>query len=422
MMSPQPVRDAPNSSPEVHGPLPKVQRVTRSPSRVSARRHTALPRRPTLIAVVLAIAVTLLAGCATFQDTGARQWHDKPQEGGPLAAPPRVPDQPPESEQPAQPPGSPGGQASPNGCVDPDPQVVATCLNPVSAIAVMPDAQSALVAERATGQVFQVQKGKPAQLVSSIPVDAASGGLISLVLSPSYDEDQLLYAYIATPADHRVVRIAPGDPPVPVLTGIPRSTGSDAGALAVGRDGALLVATGSAGGDNGSLAGKLLRIDTFGHPLKDNPNPASPIYSSGLQTPGGLCVSPTDGTVFITDHLSDRDVLYQATPGQLGTPAWSWPDRPGVAGCTAPPGAIAVAERTSSALFLLHTSPQGGFTGVPQTMLAGTYGRLGPATLASDGLIWLGTNNKGAGGPIVSSDDRVIRIQPPSGGSGSGPD
>jgi glucose/arabinose dehydrogenase len=302
--------------------------------------------------------------------------------------------------------------------------VIATCLDPVSAVAVLPDGQSALVAERASGRIVLVQKGRDPQPYATVAVDPAGGGLIGLVLSPTYRDDQLVYAYAATPTDHRVVRIAKGFPPVPILTGIPRTEGSPAGALSVGRGAALLVATGS-GTPNpgpGSLAGKLLRIDTFGHPLRDNPNPQSPIFSSGLLAPAGLCVAPDTGAVWVTDRAPDRDLLYQIAPGQLGDPAWSWPDRPGVAGCVAPPGSIAVAEQGGSALFLLRTGPQGGFTGTPQTLLAGTYGRLAAATLAPDGLIWLGTTNKGGGGPVVSSDDRVIRIQPPSGGASSGPD
>lgn len=395
--------------------------MPRPPSRVPARRPSARARWLALApALVLALVAALLAGgCATFPDTGPRQWRDKPEDGGPLIAPPRVPDQPPESEQPNQPPGQPGQPGVPNGCLDPDPQVVATCLSPVSAVAVLPDPESALVAERATGQVLRVRKGKEPELVTTIPVDPAGGGLIGLVLSPSYLEDQLLYAYAASPTDRRVLRIAPGDPPTPILTGIPRTAGDDSGALGVGKDGALLVATGSG---PGSLGGKLLRIDTFGKPFKDNPDPGSPVYSSGLRSPGGVCTAPDNGTVWVTDHLPDRDALYRITPGQLGEPAWSWPDRPGVAGCVAPPGAVAVAERGASALFLLRSNAPGAFTGTPQQVLNGAYGRLGAAALAPDGLVWLGTTNKGAGGPVTSSDDRAIRIQPPSGGGGSGPD
>jgi glucose/arabinose dehydrogenase len=367
--------------------------------------------------------VTLLAGCASFPDTGPRQWHDKIENGGPLAAPPRIPDDPQDSPPPPPPPAAPGQGSGPNGCVDPDPQVVATCLDPISAVAVLPDAQSALVAERATGRVLRVEKGKDPQLVATVPVDPSGGGLIGLVLSPSYAEDQLLYAYAASPADHRVLRIALGSPPTPILTGIPRTSG-DAGALGVGPDGALLVATGadSATPAPGSLAGKVLRIDTFGRPFPGNPDPRSPVYTSGLRSPGGMCTAADSGVVWVTDHLADRDVLQRAVPGPVGNAAWSWPDRPGVSGCVAGPGTLIVAERGASALFLLHSTAPGAFTGTPQTLMANTYGRFGPAALAPDGLLWLGTVNKGAGGPVASSDDRAIRIQPPSAGGGGGPD
>jgi hypothetical protein len=88
----------------------------------------------------------------------------------------------------------------------------------------------------------------------------------------------------------------------------------------------------------------------------------------------------------------------------------------------APPGAIAVAESGGAALYVLRTNAPAAFTGKPQTVLAHSYGRLGAAALGPEGLIWLGTVNKGSVGPVVSSDDRAIRIQPPTGGGGAGPD
>ena len=85
-------------------------------------------------------------------------------------------------------------------------------------------------------------------LVTTIPVDATGGGgLTGLVLSPAYAEDQLVYAYITTPTDNRVVKLAAGEPPKPVLVGIPRGAQHNAGALGVDSDGLLLVATGDTG-------------------------------------------------------------------------------------------------------------------------------------------------------------------------------
>ena len=69
-------------------------------------------------------------------------------------------------------------------------------------------------------------------------------------------------------------------------------------------------------------------------------------------------------------------------------------------------------------MFVLRPGEGGTFTGDPETLLENRYGRLQAAAAAPDGLLWLGTTNKG-GGRIVPSDDRVIRIQPPSGGGES---
>ncbi|HEX2263811.1 MAG TPA: PQQ-dependent sugar dehydrogenase, partial [Pseudonocardiaceae bacterium] len=185
-------------------------------------------------AVVLA-AAALLAGCSVtpdFPERDAGPFRLKP-EIGPQAEPrPEIP----------RPPGAPGpgpnGRPSPGpprGCVDPDPQVVATCLEPISALVVLPgSALAGLAAERTTGRILRVQRERPTQEVSTLAVDpSGDGGLTGLVLSPSFAEDELIYAYITTPIDNRVVRIAPGDVPKPVLVGIPRGPTGNAGALAI---------------------------------------------------------------------------------------------------------------------------------------------------------------------------------------------
>jgi glucose/arabinose dehydrogenase len=374
-------------------------------------------------AAATALLGLLLAGCATFPDQGPREWREQVDGAGELGGPPVVPEpSPPQAPPSGGDAGQPGAPQQATGCVDPDPQVVATCLEPVGAIAVLPDGRSALVAERATGRVLRVQRGADPVLVTTVPVDASGGGgLTGLVLSPSYAEDQLVYAYVTTRDDNRVVRIAPGEPPKPVLTGIPRGPRNNSGALGVDVDGSLLVATGDAGGDPGapgSLAGKLLRIDTLGRPAEGNPDPASRVLSSGLRAPGGICTDPVTTMAWVTDRTGTQDVLHLVVPGPLPAPAWTWPDRPGVAGCVAQPGMVAIALTGAAALFVLHPGDNAMFTGTPEKMLTGTYGRLSAAAFAPDGLLWLGTVNK-AGGKPVPSDDRVIRIQPPAGGGES---
>lgn len=373
---------------------------------------------------VAAVALALLlAGCATFPDAGPREWRDQLDGAGELGGPPVIreptrPDGPPQAGDAPQ----AGAPVAPSGCQDPDPQVVATCLEPVGAIAVLPDATSALVAERSTGRVLRVRRGAEPELVATVPVDASGGGLTGLVLSPGYVEDQLVYAYGTTSEDNRLFRIAAGEPPKPVLTGIPRGPRNNGGALGADTTGALLIATGDAGDPApapASLAGKLLRIDTLGAPATGNPDPTSPIVSSGLSAPAGLCTDPLGSASWVTDRTDTQDVLHQMVPGPLPAPAWTWPDRPGVAGCTATPDVVAIAQTGAAAVFVLRPAGNGAFTGQPETLLEDTYGRLAAAAPAPDGQLWLGTVNTDGGGAPVASDDRVIRIQPPAGGGQS---
>jgi glucose/arabinose dehydrogenase len=362
----------------------------------------------------------LLAGCATFPDNGPREWREKLENSGELGGPPVIPE--PSTPTPPPQPDQQGGGAVPTGCVDPDPQVVATCLDPVSAIAVLPDSRSALVAERSTGRVLRVQRGSDPVQITTVETDpSGGGGLTGLVLSPAYAEDQLVYAYVSTPTDNRVVRIATGEPPEPVLVGIPRGPVNNGGALGVDVDGSLLVATGDAGGAGavpGSLAGKLLRIDTLGRPARGNPDPTSPVFSSGLRAPSGVCTDRESRISWVTDRAGPRDVLHLIAPGPLPPPAWTWPNRPGVGGCMAQPGLVVIAQSVATSLFVLRPEGNGTFTGAPEILINGVYGRLSAAALAPDGLLWIGTVNK-VGGKPVASDDRVIRIQPPAGGGES---
>jgi hypothetical protein len=76
-----------------------------------------------------------------------------------------------------------------------------------------------------------------------------------------------------------------------------------------------------------------------------------------------------------------------------------------------------VSLTNAAALYLLDLGPSGVFVGQPAQVMANTYGRFTAASLGDDGTLWLGTGNKEPGGHPVSSDDRVLRIQPPTAGS-----
>lgn len=381
-----------------------------------------------------AVAV-LVSGCANFASEAAPQnWQPAPTLSPEAAPQPQLPGES----------GGTGGQGNgagsgsnqnpatvppPNGCTDYHQQVIATCLGPVSAVAALPGTDTnpvGLAAERTTGQIVRVQHGQQPTVVANLSVDASTdGGLTGLALSPSYAQDQLIFAYITTPTDNRIMRIAPGDTPKPILTGIPRGPKDNRGELALDHKGNLLVVTGDAGSpqaanDPNSLAGKVLRIDVNGAPAPGNPNPGSAIVASGLTDPGGVCSSADGARAWVTDRAASQDVLYKLQVGQpLGAPAWSWPNRPGVAGCVAFPTSVMIATSTAGNVQSLSINADGSFAGQPQVALTGAagYGRLDGLDLLNANGAMAGTVNKDGGSP-VSSDDRVVLIFGASGPGG----
>ncbi|MEU4746248.1 PQQ-dependent sugar dehydrogenase [Actinosynnema sp. NPDC023658] len=344
--------------------------------------------------------------------------------------PGELPKGPAQGQQPGQPPTS---VPPPQGCKDFSPAVVGTCLNPVSGVALTDvnqttGAVTALATERTTGRLLKVTKDVDPVEVAKFEVDAsADGGLTGLTLSPTYAEDQLVYVYVTTATDNRVMRLAPGDVPKPVLTGIPKGPTGNRGVLAYDRTGALLVATGDAGnpaaaGDPNSLAGKVLRVDGTGQPARGNPTAGSRVLASGLKSPGGLCVSGDGSKTWVTDAGATADVLYRVEPGKaLGDPAWSWPERPGVGGCGSFSNTVMVTTATTPGLLNLPMNPDGGFTGKPEVTMNGEdgFGRLGPLVMLDDTTALAGTVNKVAGGAPVSSDDRVVIVVRESATGGS---
>jgi glucose/arabinose dehydrogenase len=381
---------------------------------------------------VLSVAGTLvlalaLSGCANFaQESAPTTWQSAVPQSPEAAPNPQLPGADgggsgSGSGGAASNPAGPTSVPPPQGCQDFNPAVIATCLNPVSAVAVLPGTAGdpiGLVAERATGRILRVRKGQPATVVATVPVDATGdGGLTGLALSPTYSEDQLIFAYVTTPTDNRVLLIAPGDAPRPIVTGIPRGANDNRGALGLDHQGALLVATGDAGDPNAasdpkSLSGKVLRIDVDGTPAAGDPVVGSSVVASGLADPGGVC-SSLDGTqAWVTDRQPTRDVLYRLRVGNpLGDPAWAWPDRPGVAGCAAFGGSVTIAMSTAGEVQALTLNSDGSFAGKPQVALHGTggFGRLAGIDIINSQSAMVGTVNKDGGTP-VSSDDRALVI------------
>lgn len=388
-----------------------------------------------LVATVTVGGVLVAAGCATVAEQ-PEDWRPQDQIQPRTAPEPQVPGGGGSGgrgggNRPAPPPTK---VPPPDGCTDYHPAVIGTCLNQLTAVAALPgnaQAPTALVGERTTGRILRVRKNAEPEVVAVVPVDAsAGGGLTGLALSPTYNEDQLVFAYVSTPTDNRLVRIAPGDTPKPVLTGIPRGATGNQGALALDHRGALLLATGDAGdpalaSDPKSLAGKVLRLAPNGRPAPDNPDPGTAVVAGGLSSPGGVCASLDGSRMWVTDRAPDRDLLYRLELGRpLAAPAWSWPDRPGVAGCASTTDAVWVATSREGSLHNLPLAEDGSFASKPfVTMLADEgFGLLGGMDLVSEQVAISGTTNKATGGAPVSSDDRAFTIVLTEAGGGTGPD
>ena len=375
-----------------------------------------------------AAAALILAGCAS--GTESRSWSPRPDLPPAQAPDPGLPNQDP-MPGPQVTPG-PGGTPTP-GQTEPaqDPQVMAKNLASPIGLVMLADG-TALVGERSTGRIVKVQPvaGQPVVPVMTLGgLDASGdGGLLDLALSPTYDQDGLVLAYITTPTDNRVVHFTVGGVATPVLTGIPKGATGNGGRIAFDGAGNLLIATGTAGSpalaqDPASLAGKILRTDDLGRPVATNPTPGSAIWATGPAQVTGLCVDPLDGQAYVT--ATGPDAVYALAAGAvLSGPGAAAPiaalpaDRPGAGGCAVGNLKLYVATLAGASLIGSPTVGADALTSFT-AVLEQTYGRLRTVVYAPDGALWLTTANTEPGGAPGPDDERVIRIMDAAGGGGT---
>lgn len=382
----------------------------------------------------LAAGVVLLAACAQSGGSASPNWKPKPSFSGEGYAPPA--DQQP--VQPRTPPGPPlSGSASPGSKKRGD-GVVATKLTAPTGVVIMPN-NTALVGERTTGRIVRVQPepGKPVQTVRTIPglVTSGDGGLLDLAISPNYSQDNLLFAYVTTRTDNRVIAFTLKGQITPVLTGIPRGRTGNTGRIVFAADGNLLVGTGDAGrpalaADPGSLAGKILRVTDIGAAAPDNPRHGSRVYASGFERTDGLCVMKNSTVTFQTEYRPQTaaDPVFQVVAGSsYGSATTTRQPLAQLPETSRAPGGCAVTNNqyftTSLDGKALLSAPikstAGGVVslGAFSATLRNQYGRLHTVVAAPDGALWLTTSNKDGKGKPIATDERVVRIIPTSGAS-----
>jgi glucose/arabinose dehydrogenase len=371
-------------------------------------------------------ALAVLTACGSSAGSGAPTWKPAPSFNGENV----FPGNPQPSRQAPKAPGRPS-PTQPSGTKPvQDPNVVATKLAAPTGVVIMPD-NTALVGERTTGRIVRVQPqpGEPVETVRTLPglSTTGGGGLLDLAISPNYTQDNLIFAYLTTPTDNRVVTFTLTGPVTPVLTGIPRGTSDNTGRIVFAPDGSLLVGTGDAGhrdlaANPASLAGKVLRVTDIGAAARDNPTPGSRVWTTGHRTVNGLCIDATSDATFETEPRATADPVNVLLPGSN----YGWPDSgpqytspeillphgsraPG--GCAVLDGRLFVTSRDGAAL-LSATIGSGARIGNFTASLRGKYGRLLTVVAAGDGALWLTTTNRDGHGKPVAADERVLRIIP----------
>lgn len=369
--------------------------------------------------------VLLLAACGT----------DGGPEGADSTSPPSQQDTPTAPQQPS--PTATDAPGSPDGG-PPRPQVAGTVARNLSVpwgITFLPDG-TALVTERDTTSVLAVPPGggpvrRVAQLDRARP--AGEAGLLGIAASPDFEQDSLVYVYMTTARDNRVVRAeydgrSLGRPEA-VLTGIPKGPIHDGGRLRFGPDGHLYVSTGETGDpglaqDRGSLAGKILRITPDGQPAPGNPIPDSPVWTLGHRNVEGLAFDDAQ-RLWASEFGADTwDELNQIVKGDnygwprvegrggggFHDPTLQWrPAEASPAGIAYAEGAMWMASLRGERLWRIPLDEHGR-TGKPRGFLVGSHGRLRAVVVARDGSLWVSTSNHDGRGSPAPQDDRILRV------------
>jgi glucose/arabinose dehydrogenase len=298
-----------------------------------------------------------------------------------------------------------------------------------------------LLTERDSGRLLELLDDGTTREITTFDVDSTGeGGLLGIAAGP----DDLLYVYLTTPSDNRVVRLDPeadAEPEV-VLAGIPAAATHNGGRIAFGPDGMLYVATGDAqdqpaSQDPGSLAGKILRITPDGEVPDDNPA-GEEVWSLGHRNVQGLAFD-ADGRLFAPEFGPDVDDEinrieaganhgWPEVTGEAGVEGFtdpllvrqpseaSWSGGTVLTGGAIPQweGDLFVAALRGERLWRLPLA-DGELAGEPEELYVGEHGRLREVAQAPDGSLWVLTNNRDGRGSPRDGDDRILRIGPTTG-------
>ena len=302
------------------------------------------------------------------------------------------------------------------------------------------NSDTALVSQRDSGQVIEVS-GNGSKRVAGIIEDVhpeGETGLHGLAVHEGY-----LYAYYATSEDNRVDRFdITGEPGSlglghreEIVSGLPIGNIHNGGRISFGPDGKLYLA----GGDFQELrdaiftqdpyhpAGKILRYNPDGTIPGDNPWPQSPAYSMGHRNVQGLAWTD-DGTMYAAEFGQDEwDELNKISPGanygwptvegkggpaEFTDPVQQWrPSEASPSGMAYAGGKLYIANLRGERIRTVDVSDDYR----SETQFTGQFGRLRHVEVAPDGSLWVLTNNTDGRGETRDGDDKILRIELPTG-------
>ena len=323
-----------------------------------------------------------------------------------------------------------GGDLAPTGQT----AALATGLTTPWSIVPLPTG-SILLSERDTGRVLERTADGTLRTVGTVAgvVPFGEGGLLGLAaldLGTPY-----LFAFHTAAEDNRIVRYeltgAPGSYGLGasevLITGIPKARNHNGGRLAFGPDGMLYATTGDAqrvnlAQDQGSLAGKILRLTPEGAVPADNPFPGSYVYSLGHRNPQGI-VFDEQGRLWASELGQNTwDELNRIEAGAN----YGWPVVEGIGGrpgfvdpvqqwptSDASPSGLGIVGDT---LFMASLRGQRLWAidvdapGTSTAYFVRELGRLRDAVAAPDGGLYLLTTNTDANGRPAPDDDRLLAV------------
>ena len=344
---------------------------------------------------------------------------------------------------PSTPPSRPAGDNTPS-VDDGPPRVVRTVATGLAApwgIGFLPNGD-AVVTERDTRRVLVIDGSSYAVrqvglISAAVPLGDQGGeaGLLGVAVSPDFAQDHLLYFYLSTASDNRIVkaRLEGGrlGPTTVILDGIPNGFIHDGGRLAFGPDGYLYASTGETGDgnlaqDKDTLAGKILRMTTDGDPAPGNPFPGSQIWSYGHRNVQGLAFDDDDRLWASEFGWNTYDELNLIEKGHnygwpmvegrgdgkgLTNPQVVWPtDVASPSGLAYLDGHLWLASLRGERLWRVDV--HGDHAVHPVDYFVGKYGRMRTVVVTPDGKLWVSTSNRDGRGDPRPGDDRILLIDP----------